>query len=203
MVAKSKPGAGKAQCPYCKEWVTAGATRCPHCQADYTEADQTTMKASSKAGLIGCGALALVAVLALGLCSNPSSDTNSGSDDPLPNATYPAAQREDPAIEGLTPAQKNARRSAESYLSFKGFSRKGLIEQLSSDAGEGYEKSDATAAVDSISVDWNEQAARSAESYLSFRGFSCSGLVDQLSSSAGEGFTREQASYGAKKAGAC
>lgn len=106
-------------------------------------------------------------------------------------------------IDKLTGPQKNARRSAETYLEMKGFSRNGLIQQLSSDAGDGYEKADATAAVDSIDVNWNEQAARSAKDYLNMMGFSCDGLVDQLSSSAGDGFTKEEASYGAKQAGAC
>jgi len=103
----------------------------------------------------------------------------------------------------LTISQQNAVRSAKSYLSFKGFSRKGLIGQLSSSAGDGFPVADATIAVDSLNVDWNEQAVKSAKSYLDFKGFSCSGLIQQLSSSAGEGFTSDQAKYGAKQAGAC
>lgn len=84
-----------------------------------------------------------------------------------------------------------------------GFSRDGLIQQLSSSAGDGYDVADATAAVDSLDVDWNENAAKSAEQYLSMSGFSCSGLVQQLSSSAGDKYTESQARYGAQKAGAC
>lgn len=84
-----------------------------------------------------------------------------------------------------------------------GFSRRGLIKQLSSDAGEGYSVSDATAAVDSLTVDWNEQAARSAREYTDMSGFSCSGLIEQLSSDAGSNYTKEQARYGATQAGAC
>jgi hypothetical protein len=103
----------------------------------------------------------------------------------------------------LTGPQTNAVRSAEQYLSMTGFSRKGLIDQLSSDAGEGYSVADATAAVDSLSVDWNENAAKSARQYLSMSGFSCKGLIEQLSSSAGEKYTAEQATYGARQAGAC
>lgn len=61
----------------------------------------------------------------------------------------------------------------------------------------------ATIVVDSLSVDWNEQAARSAAQYLELMGFSCSGLIDQLSSDAGEQYTRSQAEYGARRAGAC
>jgi hypothetical protein len=103
----------------------------------------------------------------------------------------------------ITGPQANAVRSARNYLSFKGFSREGLIQQLSSDAGDGYKVVDATIAVDSLNVDWNEQAIRSAKQYLSFQGFSCKGLVRQLSASAGEKFTVSQATYGAKQAGAC
>lgn len=43
----------------------------------------------------------------------------------------------------LTGSQKNAVRSAKQYLSISGFSRDGLIDQLSSDAGDGYKVSHA------------------------------------------------------------
>ena len=85
----------------------------------------------------------------------------------------------------------------------QGFSRDGLIEQLSSPYGDGYDVADATRAVDSLSVDWNEQAARSAESYLNMMGFSCNGLIEQLSSDFGDKYTNSQATYGAQQAGAC
>lgn len=104
---------------------------------------------------------------------------------------------------GMTGPQKNAVRSAKEYLSTTGFSRNGLIDQLSSDAGEGYDISDATVAVDSLNIDWNQQAVKSAEEYLSTTGFSCKNLIEQLSSSAGEQYTVEQATYGAKRAGGC
>ena len=103
----------------------------------------------------------------------------------------------------LTFTQKNAVRSARNYLSLSGFSRSGLIEQLSSDAGDGYSVNDATIAVDSLNVDWNENAARSAKQYLELSGFSCKGLIEQLSSSAGSKYTKSQATYGAHQVGAC
>ncbi|HRQ59870.1 MAG TPA: Ltp family lipoprotein [Azoarcus taiwanensis] len=105
--------------------------------------------------------------------------------------------------DGLTGPQKNAVRSAKQYLSIMGFSRNGLIQQLSSDAGDGYGVADATAAVDSLSIDWNKQAVRSAGQYLSIMGFSCNGLIEQLSSSAGDRYTVSQATYGARQVGAC
>ena len=56
----------------------------------------------------------------------------------------------------------------------------------------------AAAAVDSLNVDWFEQAAKSAESYLEFSAFSRQGLIDQL---VYEGFSVEQAAYGATSVG--
>ncbi|PIB97101.1 hypothetical protein CSW60_12710 [Caulobacter sp. X] len=103
----------------------------------------------------------------------------------------------------LTGPQRNAVRSAKQYLSMTGFSRKGLIAQLSSSAGDGYDVADATAAVDSLDVDWNENAVRSAKQYLDMSGFSCNGLIEQLSSSAGDKYTVSEATYGARQAGAC
>lgn len=101
----------------------------------------------------------------------------------------------------MTASQEQAVGSAESYLDFTAFSRKGLIRQLSSEAGEGFSVKDATYAVDHIKVNWNEQAAKSAEAYLKMTHFSRSGLIRQLESSAGEGFTHAQAVYGVNKAG--
>jgi hypothetical protein len=105
--------------------------------------------------------------------------------------------------QSLTGPQRNAVRSANNYLSMMGFSRSGLIEQLSSPFGDKYSVADATAAVDSLSIDWNAQAVRSAEQYLSMMGFSCDGLIEQLSSDMGSKYTNSQATFGARKAGAC
>ncbi|OYU37932.1 MAG: hypothetical protein CFE33_17850 [Pseudorhodobacter sp. PARRP1] len=107
------------------------------------------------------------------------------------------------SAQDLTGPQRNAVRSAEQYLSMTGFSRAGLIDQLSSEYGEGYSVTDATAAVDSLSVDWNEQSVRSAKQYLDMTGFSCKGLIDQLSSEYGSKYTVSEATYGAQQAGAC
>ena len=107
------------------------------------------------------------------------------------------------SAQSLTGPQRNAVRSANSYLNMTGFSRQGLIEQLSSPYGDGYSVADATIAVDSLTVDWNAQAIRSAKSYLDMMGFSCSGLIEQLSSESGDRYTRSQAQFGAQQAGAC
>ena len=103
----------------------------------------------------------------------------------------------------LSGPQKNAARSAKDYLKISGFSRQGLIDQLSSSVADGYSEEDATAAVDSLDVDWNENAVKSAKNYLQISGFSCQGLIEQLSSNAGDKYTEDQAKHGAQKAGAC
>ena len=94
-----------------------------------------------------------------------------------------------------TISQKNALKSAKSYLSFSAFSYNGLIKQLEY---EEYSHEDAVYAVDNCSADWNEQAVKSAKSYLSFSSFSKNGLIKQLEY---EGFTHEQAVYGAEQNG--
>lgn len=94
-----------------------------------------------------------------------------------------------------TMGQKNALKTAESYLRSSSFSRKGLIEQLKY---EEYSTEEATYAVDNIDVDWNEQAAKCAESYLKSSSFSRKGLIEQLKY---EGFTTAQAEYGVKQNG--
>ncbi|MBN8883007.1 MAG: Ltp family lipoprotein [Salana multivorans] len=104
-----------------------------------------------------------------------------------------------------TVSQQNAYRSARSYLDFAGFSRAGLIQQLTSEYGEGYPPEDAEFAVARLEaeggVDWNAEAAESAASYLELTGFSRQGLIQQLTSEYGEGFTLEQAEYAADAVG--
>ena len=101
-----------------------------------------------------------------------------------------------------TVSQRNAQAKAQSYLAVKGFSRRGLIHQLSSDAGDGFPAADAAWAVDHLpGVDWNEQAVRAGKDYLKMTGFSRKSLIEQLSSDAGNQFTVAQATYAASKLG--
>ena len=106
-----------------------------------------------------------------------------------------------PAPSGVTVAQANAVESAKSYLAMSSFSRAGLIEQLSSTAGDGFSQADATYAVDHVTVDWNQEAVAAAKSYLGLSGFSRAGLIEQLSSASGDRFTLAQAQYAAGQVG--
>lgn len=100
----------------------------------------------------------------------------------------------------LTLQQQNAIRSAEQYLDYMPFSRAGLLQQLTSEYGEGYPAEDAEFAVATLEqtgkVDWNAEAAEAAQSYLDMTSFSRDGLFEQLTSSYGAGFTPEQANAG-------
>jgi nucleoside phosphorylase len=105
-----------------------------------------------------------------------------------------------PTAKPVSAERQNAVRSAQSYLRNGAFSRKGLIEQLSSDA-EGYSLEASTLAVDSLDIDYDEQAVKSARNYLRNGAFSRKGLIAQLESDAGDGFTHSQALYGVNEAG--
>lgn len=153
--------------------------------------------------------IGIVALFIIGLIfgsDDAETTTTSTSPETVAEAPTETAAVEPVVVEeddGLTNQQRNAVRSAEDYIDYSGFSRDGLINQLSSDVGDGYNVDDATIAVDSLNIDYNKQASRSAEDYLSYSGFSCDGLINQLSSEAGDKYTKEQAEYGAQAAGAC
>jgi hypothetical protein len=96
----------------------------------------------------------------------------------------------------LSIGQQQALKSAESYLRMGGFSRAGLLKQLTSEYGESFPIEDATYAVDNSGADWNAQAAKSAQSYIDMGGFSRDGLFEQLTSEYGEQFTADEANAG-------
>ncbi|WP_372984956.1 Ltp family lipoprotein [Microbacterium sp.] len=87
-------------------------------------------------------------------------------------------------------AQQNAISSAQNYLSFTGFSRTGLIDQLEF---EGFSTEEATFGVDNAGADWNAEAAEKAQQYLEYSSFSRQGLYDQM---AFEGFLPAEIEFG-------
>jgi hypothetical protein len=125
--------------------------------------------------------------------------TEALAEDTAEETAEPTTEEAPPEPE-LTTAQENAIEAAESYLDFGGFSRQGLIDQLTSDHGEGFRKKDAEFAVDYLDVNWKKEAVESAESYLETGSFSLDGLIEQLESEYGDQFTHAQAVYGAKRA---
>lgn len=90
-----------------------------------------------------------------------------------------------------TVGEKNALRTAKSYLSYTGFSYSGLISQLEF---EGYTHDEAVYAADHCGADWKANALITAKAYLSYTGFSYVSLINQLEF---EGYTHEEAVYAA------
>jgi hypothetical protein len=134
-----------------------------------------------------------VAVAAIGCGATPGNTDPTGR----PAATTAAARHASPktTVPPVSTEQRNATRTAKNYLEGQSFSRKGLIGQLKY---EGYSVKAATAAVDSLGVDWKAQAAATAKNYLDGQPFSKSGLIGQLEY---DGFTHAQATYGVSKTG--
>jgi len=153
--------------------------------------------------VVGAAVLALAAGVACGGGATPTPGPTSIPTQPTTTrpTTAPTSRPPVSSAPPVSVEQRNAARDAQSYLNMEGFSRKGLIHQLSSDSGDGYTVKAATAAVDSLHIDYNEQAARAAKGYLEMQPFSRSGLIHQLEASAGDGFTHSQAVYGVTKAG--
>ncbi|MEN9966899.1 MAG: hypothetical protein RL036_132 [Actinomycetota bacterium] len=89
----------------------------------------------------------------------------------------------------------NAKRAAQNYLNVMAFSRKGLIKQLVFDK---YSQSVATAAVDSLKVNWKTQAVKSAKNYVNIMPFSRDALINQL---VFDGYSSSEAKAGATGAG--
>jgi hypothetical protein len=101
----------------------------------------------------------------------------------------------------MTVSQQQAVDAAQQYLaSDEGFSYEGLLQQLTSSAGNGFSQSDAKFAINHLSpVNWDQQAVEAAKGYLTEGGFSQSSLLQQLTSSYGSGFTEAQAEYAVNK----
>lgn len=100
-----------------------------------------------------------------------------------------------PPAQSATTSQKNAVRKAQSYLSYSGFSRDGLVAQLEF---EKFSHEDAVYGADNSGADWNKEAAEKAKSYMDMQGYSRDGLIQQLLF---EKFTQAQAEFGANSVG--
>jgi hypothetical protein len=155
------------------------------------------------------GGIALLALI--GGCSSAlsSGGTDTAPDESATTGPAKPVEKAKPAPEPtkempkstMTKSQEEAMEAAESYLDSGHFSKKGLTQQLSSDYGEGFSKTDAKFAVGHVKADWKAEAVEAAESYLDSGHFSRKGLIEQLESPYGGQFTHDQAVYGVTKAG--
>ena len=142
-----------------------------------------------KAGKYLIGAFGVLILIGLFMPSSP--DTASKSE--TKTETVKTESVAEKVVKSVWDSQASDK--AQSYLRHTSFSRTGLIDQL---IFEGFDKAEATKAVDSLNIDWNAQAVAKANSYLSHTSFSKSGLTEQLKF---EGFTSAQAAYGVANVG--
>lgn len=157
------------------------------------------------AASVATGSMTLDGTYLVSSMTMPTTSPSVSSPAPAaPATTAPAAPATSApaAPAGPTVSQQQALDSAKSYLDMgTGFSRAGLIDQLSSSAGDQFSVADATWAVDHSGADWYAQAVMSAKGYMKMGGFSRASLIDQLTSSAGEQFTLAQATYAVNQVG--
>lgn len=140
----------------------------------------------------------LVMTFAFSACGDTSSSDDSASSDDVAVEEEVEVEEDvaDPTAD-YSMEEKNCYQAAMNYLDYMGFSKQGLIDQLSSEYGDNYPKETAEKVVNDIDeaglVDWVEQAERCAKNYLDTMSFSKEELIEQLSSEYGDQFTREQA----------
>ncbi|MBQ6318233.1 MAG: Ltp family lipoprotein [Lachnospiraceae bacterium] len=123
----------------------------------------------------------------------------------MDNVSLPDMPERDLDLSGMTLSQQNAVKTAMNYVDLMAFSRRGLVEQISSEYADNFPVADAEFAVkyleDKGLVDWNEEAAQCAQNYLDIMSFSRDGLYQQMTSESGDKFTKEQAEYALSQVG--
>jgi len=133
----------------------------------------------------------------LAMCGSTDDQTNYSENNSTEETSYDTEETTTDSNSNYTMEEDNCYYAALSYLDTMGFSKKGLIDQLSSEYGDNYPKETAEKIVNDIEnqgkVDWDKECEESAQDYLDTMPFSKEELIDQLSSEYGENFTKEQA----------
>ena len=153
----------------------------------------------------------ILLIVGVNACSKkevaPSSDTtstsnhdssNSDSDTSTSNHDYPNLDSDTTQVnenDGVSIEKKNALSKAQSYSDMFHMSKQGLYEQLTSTAGEQFDKDAAEYAIENVKADWNANALAKAKEYQKDMNMSKKEIYDQLTSKAGEKFTASEAQY--------
>ena len=129
--------------------------------------------------------------------SNSSSKTeqNSSNNSSSSSTAESSSAPESSSSENVSAEYRAALRKAQSYSDNMYMSKKGVYDQLTSEAGEQFPADAAQYAVDHVKADWNKNALEKAKSYQENMDMSVEAIRDQLTSEAGEQFTQEEADY--------
>jgi flagellar biosynthesis GTPase FlhF len=104
-------------------------------------------------------------------------------------------EKEEKKEESVPTEYKTALKKAEVYSETMNMSKRGLYEQLTSEAGEKFKAEAAQYAIDNLQADYKKNALKKAQVYQETMAMSPSAIYDQLISEAGEKFTAEEAQY--------
>ncbi len=157
---------------------------------------------SRKIILTGIVAMGIVAAMVAG-CGDESSKTTSAPETKQEQrAENPAPVKQEKKAESkpqVPMEHQQALKAAEQYLRTMPFSKKGLYQQLTSEAGNKFPPEAAQYAIDNVKANWKENAAKAAANYLKIMPMSRDELINQLTSDAGDQYTLEEAQYGVEK----
>ena len=89
----------------------------------------------------------------------------------------------------------SALKAAKNYSDTMHMSKRGIYDQLTSDAGDKFSPEAAQYAVDHVDANWYKNALKAAKNYQDDMAMSPDAIRDQLTSDAGDKFTPEEADY--------
>ena len=134
----------------------------------------------------------LAATISLSGCSSEQNTT------PTPVETHSVVeptQTQESEAPAVPTEWTTAVTKAQTYVDTLSFSKEGLFDQLTSEHAEKYSAEAAQYAVDTIVVDWNEEALEAAIAYQRDMAMSPEAIRDQLVHPNGNKFTQEEADY--------
>lgn len=130
--------------------------------------------------------IAIIVSVGLGSASGNSSNNSSS------NETTSSVSSSKPNV----PADyTSALKAAKNYSDTMHMSKRGIYNQLTSDAGDKFSPEAAQYAVDHVNANWYQNALKAAKSYQDDMAMSPDAIRDQLTSDAGDKFTPEEADY--------
>ena len=138
--------------------------------------------------------VAVIAVFVIGGALGGGSDDTSNSSSKTEQKSN-SSTAESSSSEKVSAEYRAALNKAQTYSDTMYMSKKGLYDQLTSEAGEQFPADAAQYAVDHVKADWNKNALKKEKTYQKEMDMSTEAIRDQLTSDSGEQFTQEEADY--------